>query len=289
MLWSTARARVVADPELSRRLAEARRTHPESEVWLRLVAAAFAESEDRGVWETAAPVPAADRPARAPLLHRARFTVAPRAARRWVRRLFALAAPGLEAVDPRRFDATALLEAAVCQDDARVDALAGTAGDATTPALRVVAQLSVLPLLQACGRKLASDVPATWWEGYCPLCGAWPFLAEFRGLERKRWLRCGRCGTGWQLAWLRCPFCDETRHEQLGYLAPEEGEASRKAEVCHTCRGYVKAEATVRALRPWEVWLEDLATVPLDVAALDRGFHRPDRPAWSLDARVAER
>jgi FdhE protein len=291
MLWPHARSRVLADPELVQRLAEGRRQHPESEAWLGMVEAALAEGENDGVWEGAVPATAADRPARAPLLHRSHMTVAGRPARRWVRRLLELDAPLLEGLDPGRLDATALLEAAVCQDDAWVDAIATTAGApaSATPALRVVAQMAALPLLQACGRKLAPEVPSTWWEGYCPVCGAWPTLAEFRGLEHKRWLRCGRCGTGWEVSWLRCPFCDETNHENLGYLAPEEGEPTRKAEVCDRCKGYVKAEATVRPLRPWEVLLEDLTTVALDVAALDRGYHRPERTAYSLEARVVER
>ena len=37
-----------------------------------------------------------------------------------------------------------------------------------------------------------------WSEGYCPLCGAWPALAEVRGIERSRYLRCGRCGAEWE-------------------------------------------------------------------------------------------
>src|SRR5204862_549354 len=107
-------------------------------------------------------------------------------------------------------------------------------------------------------------------------------------LERKRWLRCGRCGSGWEREWLRCPFCDEQSHEQLGYLAPEEGEATRKVEVCDSCKGYLKAHATVSALPPCAVLLEDLTTVPLDVAALDRGYRRPERPGYALEARVED-
>src|SRR5439155_639694 len=99
------------------------------------------------------------------------------------------------------------------------------------------------------------------------LCGAWPVVAEYTGLERKRQLRCGRCGTGWAIPLLRCVFCDETEHDHLGYLTPEAGEQTRKIEICHTCKGYVKAVTTVRPLAPWAVLLDDLTTVPLDVAA----------------------
>jgi FdhE protein len=148
--------------------------------------------------------------------------------------------------------------------------------------------MAAVPLLQACARALQSEVPLAWWEGYCPVCGAWPALAELRGLERKRWLRCGRCSAGWELPLLRCPFCGEMHHDNLGYLAPEESQQTRRVEVCKTCSGYLKAEATVRALAPWAVLLDDLATLPLDVAALERGYARPTRPGYALEARMVE-
>ena len=282
MLWRRD-VRHLANAELQKRLALVRRQSAESEAWLDLVELALSESRDGAGWQDAAPGPQPERPVKTPLLFRAHLTVDRRVARRYMHRLLKRAGLG-----PRGLDAAGLLEAAICQDDARIDALAaGGGGD--PHALRVVAQMAALPLLQACARATGWEAPPSWWEGYCPVCGAWPALAEFRGLERKRWLRCGRCGAGWELEWLRCPFCDEKSHEQLGYLAPEEGEATRKVEVCDSCKGYLKAHATVSALPPWAVLLEDLTTVPLDVAAMDRGYRRPERPGYALEARVTER
>ena len=240
------------------------------EAWLGLLEAALGETEDGARWEAAVPKPAADRPVKAPLLSRAEITVDGRAARGWVRRLLGRAVP----VGTRRIDGLALLEAAVCQDDTRVDALARTAGTEPQP-VRVAGQMAALPLLQTCGRSLAPELPAAWWEGYCPLCGAWPVLAEYTGLERKRQLR--------------CVFCAETDHENLGYLAPEEEEQMRRVEVCQTCKGYLKGLTTVQPLAPWAILLDDLMTVPLDVAALERGYHRPERPGYALEVRIAER
>ncbi len=272
MLWPLTRRRHVTNPQLAQRIDAVRNQNPESERWLMLVEAAFAEADENQAWADAVLTVANERPIRAPLLHQSQIAVRRRVLHRWVREVLDLAdADGsLEPVE--------LLEAALCQDDSRLE----------TPELRVVAQMAALPLLQTCGRALAAQVPSSWWEGYCPVCGAWPTLAEFRGLERKRWLRCGRCATGWEVPWLRCPFCDETQHTNLGYLAPEEGETTRKVEVCDTCKGYVKAEPTVKHLAPWEIVLDDLATVPLEVAALDRGYHRPERPGWALEAEVVE-
>ena len=278
--------RHLANAELQKRLALVRRQSAESEPWLDLLELALGESRDGAGWQDAAPTPPPERPAKTPLLFRAHLTVDRRTARRYVQRLLQRAAARADgAWGLRRIDVAAVIEAAVCQDDARIDALA--AGGDPHP-LRVVAQMAALPLLQACARATGWEAPPSWWEGYCPVCGAWPALAEFRGLERKRWLRCGRCGSGWEREWLRCPFCDEQSHEQLGYLAPEEGEATRKVEVCDSCKGYLKAHATISALPPWAVLLEDLTTVPLDVAALERGYRRPERPGYALEARVED-
>ncbi len=272
MLWPLTRRRHVTNPQLAQRIDAVRNQNPESERWLGLVEAAFAEADENQAWADAVLTVATERPIRAPLLHQSQIAVRRRVLHRWVRDVLDLASAdgSLEPVE--------LLEAALCQDDSRLE----------TPELRVVAQMAALPLLQTCGRALAAQVPSSWWEGYCPVCGAWPTLAEFRGLERKRWLRCGRCATGWEVPWLRCPFCDETHHANLGYLAPEEGETSRKVEVCDSCKGYVKAEPTVRNLEPWEILLDDVATLPLEVAALDRGYHRPERPGFALELQVVE-
>ena len=48
-----------------------------------------------------------------------------------------------------------------------------------------------------CWRRWAAAVPEGWVEPFCPICGAWPALAEVRGIERSRYFRCLRCGAGW--------------------------------------------------------------------------------------------
>src|SRR5207244_11099939 len=132
--------------------------------------------------------------------------------RTWVRHLLDLA-PQVNG-GRRDMDGLALLAAAVYQDDARSDALAAAAG-ADAQAVRVVGQMAAVPLLQACARGLASQIPASWWEGYCPVFGAWPVVAEYTGLERKRQLGGCRVGSGWAVPLLRCVFCDEIQHDNL--------------------------------------------------------------------------
>jgi FdhE protein len=187
----------------------------------------------------------------------------------------------LTTVNTRSLDALALLEAAICQDEIRLAHLSQIEA-VNAGLLAAVMQLAALPLLQACGRHLDRHVPATWAEGYCPVCGAWPTLAEVQGLERAQRWRCGRCGSGWGLAILRCPYCGEANHQRLGSLRAEDNEATCTVDTCATCKGYVKTRTTLQAVPTYAVILEDLATVDWDLVALERGYTRPNQPGYSL-------
>jgi FdhE protein len=233
-----------------------------------------------------------DRPAEAPLLHGAALSLDVRPVRRWVRRLVKAAASvetdpagSLGRLKARQLDAVALLEAGVRQDHERIRAIAEAAG-ADAGALTTVAQFAVVPLLQASARRHDGAVPKNWSRGYCPVCGAWPAFGETRGLDRSRHLRCGRCGGDWVFSVLHCPYCDERDHKKLASLVPEGEEDLRRADTCSTCKGYVKSVTTLQAVDRAVVLLEDLNTVELDLAAIDRGFSRPERPGCVLDFRI---
>ena len=51
--------------------------------------------------------------------------------------------------------------------------------------------------------------------------------------------------------------------------------ARHAIEVCDGCRGYLKTFTTSTSIRPRDVLLEDLATLALDMAALERDYRRP--------------
>jgi FdhE protein len=177
---------------------------------------------------------------------------------------------------------TALLEASLAQDAER--ALSAAQQD---QALVAIAQVAALPLLLACGAEAAPRLKDSVWEhGYCPVCAAWPTLLEVRGLERQRWLRCGRCGSGWQQINALCAFCGSNEYRNQRYLAPEKERETRQALTCQECHGYLKAFTTLGPLAPGEVLLRDLLSLELDLAALDQGFSRPTDPAVPLNVRV---
>ncbi len=149
------------------------------------------------------------------------------------------------------------------------DAVVTLVDHAARPALRAGAQ-AVHEAVAKC----------RWQRGTCPSCGAAPLLAELRGggasgtAEHERWLRCGRCLSAWSFPRLRCVWCGEMNHRQLAYLHGAGEESFRRAEVCSSCRGYLKTIAVLAPLDAYDLLAADLATAALDIAALEQDFHR---------------
>ena len=190
------------------------------------------------------------------------------------------------AVEAGRLDPLALLEASIRQDGELLAEIALRA-ELDGGLLCTLGQLAALPLLQACGRKAAPLLEEIRWEtGYCPVCAAWPALAELRGLGRKRWLRCGRCGASWWCYQQRCSFCATMDHKLQGYLAPEANRESQQAQTCDGCHSYLKAVTSFGTIPPAEIAVYDLASLELDVAALDQGYGRPETPGFPLEVTV---
>jgi len=256
------------------------REHPEWRPLLAVVEEAMREAQ-RPDWARVVPTPGHSGEGGRPLLDGAVISVAPRLVRRWLRRILGIAAsagtdvrPLATAMAARRVDPLVVLETAVSQDVSRLDHLARTLDD-DRGVLRGLAPLIARPVLQACRRAWTSRVPEIWAWGHCPICGGWPAVAEIRGLGGSRHLRCGACGSDWRTEWLRCSFCGQDDHEQLGSLASAESLAREAIAVCDGCNGYVKTITTLAPIRPEHVILQDLGSCVLDVVALERGYRRP--------------
>lgn len=281
--------------ESAARLTDLERQRPEWRAWLKLLGEAERALDDAG-WrqpleenELASVVPQSG----VPLLHGRTLSVDAARVQQLVGRLASTVAHGSVAGTLRRFrpsagEAIELLQAALRQDPIELDAPTAAAG-IDEGALTSLAHLATFPLLQSCGRLLKDQVPRFWPHGYCPICAAWPILAERRGLDRTRRLRCGRCAAEWEVQWLCCIYCGEREHELLGSLVPDDRGEMVKVETCATCRGYLKSVATLQGLSPLELLLKDLETVELDLAALDRGYGRPQERGFSLDVQLVDR
>lgn len=134
-------------------------------------------------------------------------------------------------------------------------------------------RFTLFPIFTAMEASLGPVREGIVWErGYCPTCGNWPLLGEFRGLEQARFLRCGLCASGWEVPRLWCPFCSSRDHERLGFLHCDGEEAKCRGSVCDDCRGYVKMVSTLFALSPLRLLVADATTLHLDLAAAERGY-----------------
>lgn len=149
---------------------------------------------------------------------------------------------------------------------AEVDVRADTLG--LEPALvRSVLSLALLPTLaHLSGRLAAIRSEGLWTRGDCPNCGGPPVLAESRGLEQRRYWRCGLCAADWDGERLGCPFCGETGHRHLHYLFAEGEQDRYRVSLCDTCGGRLKVVSTLSPIPAPGLLVADLATAHLDSA-----------------------
>ena len=192
-----------------------------------------------------------------------------------------------ERLATEELDVGPLLEDAL-NGDADAIARAAVAGGYDATAFAQLLELALQPVLWEAAARCATLTDVDRWDrGYCPVCGSWPALAELVGAEKRRVLRCGRCGTSWSWLVLLCPYCGNDDHRTLGTLTPEDvrpGSASPtsgesrsrdRVDVCERCHGYVKSIATFHSVPTPRLAAEDAGTVHLDVGARAAGYTRP--------------
>jgi FdhE protein len=266
------------------------RQYPDWQPWLLVVEAVMREATDAS-WQ--AWVPAIEhRAADVPRLDGAKIILDFGKIRRWQHHLLQTAgrsgAPKmsqLQSLQKATINSPELFEAALCENGAALKQMAEDLGVDSDPFSAVTALIAV-PFLHACNRRWHGSQAPGWTAGYCPTCGAWPAFAETRGIERSRYLRCGRCGAEWQAHALFCCFCSNSDHKELGSLVPEKGGSSGSVDICNRCRGYLKTFTKLQGSAATRIMLDDLASVDLDIAALEQGFKRPTGPGYALDCKV---
>ena len=273
-------------------LQDLKRQHPEWEPWLAVVQQTLREI-DNPYWDAMVPRRVTQQDKR-PLLAGATLALEQDSVHDLLQSLIRIASRNgtpqmatLERARETKLDIFNLFKAALCQDCDYLKQSALALG-AQPEAFQAVTALVPVPFLQACNRHWKLSTAADWLEGYCPVCGTWPAFAEVRGIERTRYFRCGRCGGEWRAHCLFCAYCGMNDHEELVSLVPENG-ASRVIEACKRCLGYVKAFTTLEGSAPEKVILDDLASVDLDVAAVEQGYKRPQGPGYILDVTVADK
>lgn len=270
------------------------RQRPEWQPWLAVVQQVLRETADTR-WDSVIPDRAEPLESKAPLLAGALIAIETTWLRRWTQQLIGTASRSgtekmatLKGVIHETTDIISLFKASLRLDESALNQIAVSC-DADQEAFQAVIALLPVPFLHACNRRWAHSLPQGWVEGYCSVCGAWPAVAEVRGIERSRYFRCGRCAGEWQVNCLVCAYCGMTDHEQLVSLVPEQGGTTRVIEACKRCLGYVKTFTTLQATPAARVMLDDLASVDLDIAAVEHGYKRPHGPGYRFDVTVVDK
>jgi hypothetical protein len=130
--------------------------------------------------------------------------------------------------------------------------------------------LALRPFLARCAEALSQHVDlGAWMHGHCPVCGWEPDFAVITPNADRR-LFCGRCVAQWSFGALTCPFCANDNRTLITSFATRDGRY--RVSACDVCRRYLKAYDSRHAQRPVMVAVDIIATLPLDAAAMQRGY-----------------
>jgi hypothetical protein len=152
------------------------------------------------------------------------------------------------------------------------------AGGAATPgtdltddtALGQVIALAMRPYLSRCAEVLQQHPElSNWTHPHCALCGGEPDLAVITP-SAERHLICGRCSLRWKFESLTCPYCLNSDRTKITSFATSDGKY--RVYACDVCQRYLKAYDGRRATRPVLPVVDSVATLPLDAAAMQRGY-----------------
>jgi FdhE protein len=133
-----------------------------------------------------------------------------------------------------------------------------------------VLALAMRPFLSRCAEVLQqrSDL-SIWTHAHCPLCGGEPDFAVITPAA-ERHLLCSRCALRWKFEPLTCPYCRNSNRSQITSFATPDG--TYRVYACDVCHRYLKAYDARRATRPVMPMVDSVATLPLDAAAMQKGY-----------------
>jgi formate dehydrogenase maturation protein FdhE len=179
----------------------------------------------------------------------------------------------LEDGDVRRVDA-------LCRDASQLPAVlrswyesvrpGGSRIDPAAAGLETVLQQGMRPVLMRCADAIQAKTNlAGWTHHICPLCAGEPDFAVITPAA-ERMLICGRCAARWRFDQMMCPFCLNDERTKITSLASRDGRY--RLSCCDSCHRYIKAIDARRAGRPVLPVVDGIASLPLDAAAIQRGY-----------------
>ena len=136
--------------------------------------------------------------------------------------------------------------------------------------LETVLLQAMRPILTRAADAILARVDLTEWSrGHCPVCGGEPDLAVITPAA-ERLLICGRCLARWRFDQIMCPFCRNAERSRITSFTSRDGRYRLSA--CDVCERYIKAYDARSASRPVMPAVDSVATLPLDAAAMQRGY-----------------
>jgi len=183
----------------------------------------------------------------------------------------------MDALDKGTVDASTLLSKTLSEDDVYFDETAKSL-EIDKEVLFFMAHVSIRPCLSLCAEQLATYIGkgTLWGKGYCPVCGSPPAISILRG-EGERFFFCSFCDHEWHSQRIYCPFCENKDQKTLHYFFSEEEEY--RVNVCDKCKRYIKTIDTREIERPVYPFLEQIATLHLDMLAQNQGL-QSGHPLW---------
>ena len=139
-----------------------------------------------------------------------------------------------------------------------------------TELLDQVLLLSMRPFLARCAEALLPRLElADWRQPCCPLCGGEPEFAYINPAA-ERLLICGRCTGQWHYDSTACPYCENKDRTRITSFTSRDGRY--RIYACDECHRYLKAFDGRDGSRPALLAVDSIATLPLDAAAIQRGY-----------------
>jgi FdhE protein len=113
-------------------------------------------------------------------------------------------------------------------------------------------------------------------ERFCPACGGPPQVSVFVDsgealVTGQRRLVCARCATEWVYPRMTCVACGETESSRLVVLADPQQLPHLRIDACERCKRYI-VSVDARLEGHAVPVVDEIAAIPLDIAAAERGF-----------------
>ena len=134
-------------------------------------------------------------------------------------------------------------------------ALADAAEQTQLPPAVLLFALEVVvgPVLRTVALKYNApwdERPASWMQGFCPVCGSFPSIAYLdkrvfdeknaflAGGGGKKHMHCALCGTEWHFRRGACPSCGKEGSGVMEFLRESENSRGERIDWCTKCKSY---------------------------------------------------